>query len=455
MRVQPKQIVMLALTVLAFIFLGYQVFEMINSDMSVQTAPAASTASVTTVPPATLHKVAYTDRPSEPVLQKTSAAPEAKPTSLALSTQPSLPTKQKAYVELVNQYEMAKLKNQLLKEQESIANAQVRIATLHQKSKVIRTGLGSLGFVGNTKVQSGDMSYTLGYVGQHKGKWTATLVSNGHYQGVKVGTPLKDGFRVTQIDHHGVTLLKNGFKKVITFNGEIAWTAPEHKRTEHKPQQANKQQLQHNTTQADATQPISARAEVRVGKPQPLKKKPSSALTQADRSIIPAAKMASLVLKPKTTPSKKSMAQALPAPSTSTKPLDVAKKTVDVNHAIQALQTLGLSPAHSPKKNSAERARQHITSAAPLHYTIQLISTTKPAVVQQFLDATQLGSGAMQFSVTQNGEVWHKVVYGDFADLSAAEAALKTLPAAVQYNHPWIRRYSSLQKVLAESVRGK
>ena len=84
------------------------------------------------------------------------------------------------------------------------------------------------------------------------------------------------------------------------------------------------------------------------------------------------------------------------------------------------------------------------------HYTLQLFGTSDKANLDAFLDKQQRPEEFAVFDRLRDGKPWYVVVYGDFADRPAADAAVKSLPASVGKVDPWVRTFGSVQS----NVRG-
>jgi DamX protein len=84
------------------------------------------------------------------------------------------------------------------------------------------------------------------------------------------------------------------------------------------------------------------------------------------------------------------------------------------------------------------------------HYTVQLFGTSNKPSLDAFLDAQQRPEQFAVFDRMREGERWYVVVYGDFADRPAADAAATSLPASVGKVEPWVRTFGSVQS----NVRG-
>lgn len=78
------------------------------------------------------------------------------------------------------------------------------------------------------------------------------------------------------------------------------------------------------------------------------------------------------------------------------------------------------------------------------HYALQILGTRSEASAQAFVK--QQGAGYRYFIKTLQGKPLYVVTYGSFASRSAAQAAIKGLPAKVQAGKPWPRTFASIQQ---------
>ena len=226
MRMDTKQKTLLVMTIAAFGYLGFQVYGLVRQDVStrtnaIQTNPVYRTQAENDSP--TLVQTANAG-PREV------GAPAVIPQSQNLTQLQHAPLVrgQKAYLDMVNQYELAKMKRRLLEERASIAEAQHRIATLNQKTREIDEGL--MGQTSGTETvltnARSNAPYNLSYLDNQHGQWTATLAKSGNYHEVGVGTELPNGAKVVNINRQGVTLENGAHRELVTFNGIVAVKVP-------------------------------------------------------------------------------------------------------------------------------------------------------------------------------------------------------------------------------------
>ncbi|WP_368884583.1 SPOR domain-containing protein [Providencia vermicola] len=88
-----------------------------------------------------------------------------------------------------------------------------------------------------------------------------------------------------------------------------------------------------------------------------------------------------------------------------------------------------------------------LRTASALHYTLQLGSASSPSGLYDQARRHKL-SNYLVYETVRNGRQWYVLVYGEFANLSSAKRALKTLPAAIQRDKPWVRSLRHVQSEL-------
>ena len=233
-----KQTVMLILTVLAFVFLGYQVYQLVSNDVSESTVsetsvsalPALSSTAKTTHVTAQQATTSINPVPhAEAVLPTPVPAPA--PVRKVIQAAPVAPVKrtnitsQQAYLKLVNELELAKMKRQLLQEEAAIAQAQNQIAQLHQKTQSLGGAMTTRNALVNAR--NANVSFTggilqLGYIDHQNQQWSAALSEDNRYFNVTVGSLLPGGLEVVGISHHGVIVkTEQQQREMITFNGTV------------------------------------------------------------------------------------------------------------------------------------------------------------------------------------------------------------------------------------------
>lgn len=88
-------------------------------------------------------------------------------------------------------------------------------------------------------------------------------------------------------------------------------------------------------------------------------------------------------------------------------------------------------------------------SQAPGRYVVQILGTSSEATAQAYI--AEQGGEYRYFKKTLQGKPLFVVTYGNFADRTAAQEAIKNLPAKVQAGKPWPRTVASIQQELGAS----
>ncbi len=203
-KLNIRQKVMLVLTILAAVFLAWQIYNFVHG-ATAPTRPVPVVAAPGTGTPVT----ALAGSLPPPVVQQL-------PTNLDNS---SLTPRQQEYLNLVREYQITKMKRQILEEQANLASAQKRIADAAKGGGL--TAMNTLPGDSNWASQpTGD--YQLAYLDRQAGRWTATLSQGEQYTQVRVGTKLGDGSRVVSITNQGVVLQPIEGKNItLAFQGSV------------------------------------------------------------------------------------------------------------------------------------------------------------------------------------------------------------------------------------------
>lgn len=101
----------------------------------------------------------------------------------------------------------------------------------------------------------------------------------------------------------------------------------------------------------------------------------------------------------------------------------------------------------SPKANKATvQDEAWIWSQDPRRFTVQLLAATNRQSVQRFVAEQSKLRPLALFTTRRDGQLWQTVIWGNFPDREAAEAALQQLPAAL--GQPWIRSFALIHEEL-------
>ncbi len=386
MQMDKKQTSILAITVLAFGFLGYQVYQLIGSDLS-QTVPPApssklvssstvsSTAPVSSVP-------LGSGSAAHLIAENTTAPPPPVAAKLPTIARPPLLKSQQQYLELLNQYELLKMRRQMLEEQAAIAQAQNRIAVLNDQTRKLDASVNtdaSGNYTAPPQNSNNNTSYQLSYIDQQNGQWTASIYHNGVYQVVNMGSLLSDGSTVMGISEQGVSIQKKNERWLISFNGLVNLPSK---------------------------------------LPTPV---PGQMPTRMVESALPKVAVPAKVIPPKPVP-----------------------KPIQYNW--QARTILSLDPSEN---SGAPVLDEHKVLSIPKgHYTIQLMGSYNKDIVDNFVKANDLQGKAFLYAVPSRDKYWYILIMGDYADLGDAKTALANMAPELKARGSWIRQYGEIQNMM-------
>ena len=195
-KLNIRQKVMLALTILAAVFLAWQIYHFIQGNAA-PVQPSAAPVAAAALPVSTLP-------PPVVVRQLPASAPVLTP-------------RQREYLNLVREYQITKMERQILEEKAGLANAQKRIS-----DSGTNNSLSGASGIGTSMYSNENNDYQLAYIDRQAGQWSATLNQGEVYKEVHVGTRLENGSKVLSINGNRVVLsLVKGKKLVLTFQGSV------------------------------------------------------------------------------------------------------------------------------------------------------------------------------------------------------------------------------------------
>lgn len=472
-----KQKSLLILTVAALGFLGYQIFQLVNRDITESPVMVESTTSPS--PSSTVVS-------AHPMVQK---QPVSLPKQLPIQgSSDDLSQRQHEYVQMLNQFELVKLHRQLLEEETAVATAQNQIAQLHSQTAKI-TGMNAY-----DPNASDAPALALNYIDQQDGEWSATLHIGNNYQSVTRGALLSNGYQVVDISHQGVLLQKNQSRELLTFDGV---TALPDARVVEKPVVKTaivvKPAVVSTKLKSVAAKPAVAPRPAVVAKlsvtpaVKPAVTVTAPALHAAITTSTPAVikKAALLHITPKQTIQSSThdryaqeneddlqnneLSQELHLPSVEIQPV-VDQQAYSVNsylpHDVVVPQTYHLDNAVSSSTDEDQYASESSDDAAtsasvlnslsqaqflaqPSHYyTIQLIGAPYADIVHRYVRANKLEHSATQLRLNNGKRPWTIAILGIYPNEAAAFAARARLPKHLRSNGAWVRKIGSIEKDL-------
>lgn len=82
-------------------------------------------------------------------------------------------------------------------------------------------------------------------------------------------------------------------------------------------------------------------------------------------------------------------------------------------------------------------------------YTLQLIGSSDRDAVIRYIRDRNIGPDAAYYTTAREDRPWYVVVYGNYPDRAAAQAALLNLPPNVHVTSPWIRQFGDIKSHLS------
>ncbi len=417
-----------------------------NQQPASNNAPSNPTAPQNTQ---SINKAPVPSTQQRPVTSPASAAPAAETMPM-----PMLSAQQQQYLNLLNQYQMLRMQRQIVNEKAAIMAAEEKIAEVSQKAGSINQASYTEDFSAS---QSG--SYKLIYVDNQSGQWTATLNRAGQYYEVVAGDILPDGTRIMRVSRSGVNMIYQNQPYVLSFYGMAADTEKAAPAESDQPSarellvpqmnlppanNSNSPNLNNTPVEsspansAAPVQPDTINPNGSVNEPasgSSVTNKPLGLREEPVKPSIPLTKKQNQEL----AVMKNSMGEAGIAPQ---EMAQIKPQAVEN----QAKKPLEIKPLLAEPKAVAEaqNVSENKTQSSNTKYTIQLIASLNKADVSAFMTANKLEKTARIVPIQRENKTWYLLVYGDYAQMKDAEAAMEKLPKSLKTNHPWVRAQAQL-----------
>jgi len=493
-----KQKSLLVLTLVALGFLGYQVFQLVDRDIT-ETPVIAEQSSAAIANATSSVKASMAVSPIAKVAQvTTSAAVPATPAQplakKASVTAEAVTPQQHAYMKVLNSYEIARMHHQLMDEEAAIATAQQKIAVMHTKTQKL---LGPNAATSDNLLSTqGANAISLSYIDKQNDHWSATLHIGSEYESVQIGSQLPNGYDVIGIDHQGVMLQKGNQRERVSFNGvrtlppALLGSVAQHAMAAGEQQQVSDTvkaiKVTHGTVGEQAN--LLAMQLVHHG----------SEVQALARHGLAAAPMQTALKnnKPVKTQLDGRLADGLPYQISihdanadeAADDLDNTQLSMDLHLRSVAITPVMNQPyntgAYLPQQAAVPQAyhlagdnstddeqyyasesrddqgvilqkaaltKNKVLSLPDQYYTIQLLGSAHSDIVSKFIHQNDLNNNALTLSVGTHEHPWVIALYGVYHSFDAAEEKLVHLPANMRMGGAWIRRIGDVQKV----VRGR
>lgn len=486
-----KQKSLLILTVAALGFLGYQVFQLVDRDITETPVIAEQTKQASVSHPALPlamqphASVAITQSAVIPTVTKL-----AVPTATQTGSENTMTPQQHAYVNALNSIEIARMHHQLMDEEAAIAMAQQKIALMHKQTEKLVGPEGSIPGTGMMADQSQD-GMALSYIDKQNGQWSATLHIKGNYQSVQIGSQLSNGYQVIGIDHQGVTLQKGNKRELVNFDGITPLVALTD--TQSHPASLSEQQQMtqtasvvkatHGTVGAEANllalQLVHQGAEAQAVARQGLQTTPAQPALKTTNPVMPQLeKRFPDGLAYQVSVHDANADEGADDIDNTQLSMDLHLRSMEImpvmnqpyntgaylSQQVQVPQTYHLvgddsddneqqyasegSDTDASQIQKVALTEEKVLSLPAQYYTIQLLGSANPDMVSQFVSKNALQNLALTLSVGSDNNPWVIALYGVYPSFDAAEEKLVHLPAALRMGGAWIRRVGDVQRVV-------
>lgn len=447
MGLDKKQKLLLPLITIAFVYIAWNLYALFSDEArESKMAPAISTQHS----PLRDHVVKLPKRmPVEPVAMVD-----------------HLSTTQARYIELVEQYQLIKLKRLVAEEQAAAMQAEQKIIELGQQLE--RSG-HEVTLFSDPMDDAGQTDYRLVFLSSAGRQHYATLSKQGKFIKVVPGTTLSDGARVTEVTKKGVSILRNGKAYQVDFNGitalpnaisilkkhqvsHISFFPTDKPPAETKASPIKTTMVLNPLRQSSVKEHPEKKTQVSI---KPAKQKVSNVKhtvivrhpatdKKQDTNKVEVKTVVKPVKKPETPLGESQSAHPK---------LIVKKKAIDIN----------MSPAESKSfkqlekiiaEKKLERPPKYTHNEASLlklpkdHYTIQLIGSRDLKEITDFIKANHMESDAYYFHSYYLNKPWYVLVYGHYNSYQDAAHAIEALSSTVQELKPWVRPLTSVHQAI-------
>jgi DamX protein len=123
-----------------------------------------------------------------------------------------------------------------------------------------------------------------------------------------------------------------------------------------------------------------------------------------------------------------------------------ASNVVDSKAVVDDVDKVVINSVSSAPKTVAGKAWVMAQSAK--NYTFQIAGLSRESQLKQYLSEHELPENVWTYETVRNNKPWYVVLYGSFSSVEQANVAKLKLPAAVQKDKPWLKRFAQIQSNL-------
>ncbi|MFM4848905.1 SPOR domain-containing protein [Aeromonas rivipollensis] len=141
-------------------------------------------------------------------------------------------------------------------------------------------------------------------------------------------------------------------------------------------------------------------------------------------------------------PAAKAAVPSEPVPRPASKPAPTSESKPEIKPADKAQAT-------APGKVSLTPARV-LQQKNDNHLSVQLMGSRSLEAIEQFVLAHRLAGQVWVYQTRFNGSPWYVVLKGEYAGMSQAQAAIRTLSPALQKADPWPKSFAQVKRELQQ-----
>ena len=141
-------------------------------------------------------------------------------------------------------------------------------------------------------------------------------------------------------------------------------------------------------------------------------------------------------------PAAKDPVPSEPGPKPAAKPAPTSESKPEIKPAAKAQATTSGKVSLTPARVLQQKNGSHLS--------VQLMGSRSLAAIEQFVLANRLAGQVWVYQTRFNGSPWYVVLKGEYAGMSQAQAAIRTLSPALQKADPWPKSFAQVKRELQQ-----
>ena len=130
-------------------------------------------------------------------------------------------------------------------------------------------------------------------------------------------------------------------------------------------------------------------------------------------------------------------------------PSEPASKPAPTSESKPEIKPAAKAQATAPGKVSLTPAKV-LQQKNDNHLSVQLMGSRSLEAIEQFVLANRLAGQVWVYQTRFNGSPWYVVLKGEYAGMSQAQAAIRTLSPALQKADPWPKSFAQVKRELQQ-----